>query len=165
MYFSGISHIFCCWALLIPPQLFTAFACDSPHLVLALAVVKDRHFRVQVYLSETCHHWTVLLISSVWSQVLWAELCDLVSGLYLSYISMRKVTGFPFPYIVALTSCLEERERCWFAKLFHIRGPIPLHCYFIKIMGRKGVKFILSLLFSIGIQIRSFLILSEILCL
>lgn len=50
MYFSGISHIFCCWALLIPPQLFTAFACDSPHLVLALAVVKDRHFRVQVYL-------------------------------------------------------------------------------------------------------------------
>lgn len=101
MYFSGISHIFCCWALLIPPQLFTAFACDSPHLVLALAVVKDRHFRVQVYLSETCHHWTVLLISSVWSQVLWAELCDLVSGLYLSYISMRKVTGFPFPYIVA----------------------------------------------------------------
>lgn len=55
---SCVSHLFCCWAFLIPPQLFIPFACDSPQLVFAL-VVKIMRFRVQMNLlvpSETCHH-------------------------------------------------------------------------------------------------------------
>lgn len=106
-------------------------------------------------LSEICHHWSFLLYSSLrwfWQNLPMFWCLQILCFLRFDDKSPR-VSFFPI-LLLLLSSFQEERGKDDdFHSYCTSEVLIPLYCYFITIMARRGGKFIFSVLFSVGNQI------------